>query len=507
MPKNNALSKQTPHKSADQYRQTREPALIHVADQWLAWDESGAYLEIEQDTMESDVQKFLESAKRTTAEESDKGIRLTKETSFNPKKADVAEVLAALKHQCHRDATNYTPPCWLDDRDGPDPRNIIACKNGLLDVTTGGLSPLTPDFFTRTALPIVYDPWPAQPEGFPKFLREITDNRQELIDIIQEMFGYLVSADNEQEVVFYLVGQSRGGKGTLMKLIRALVGERNVEATPIESFADKHWAVPLMGASVALITDMNVSDRSKLAFAASNINMLSGRDPLKIRPMYEVGYTRMLRTRVVMASDSLPNFGEPAKALANRLLVIPFDVSFAGREDSGLASRLIEQELPAILAWSLEGLARLRERGRFMEPELSKVWKRKLTRLANPVAAFVEDCCVIDPAAVTPKAALFIAYLTWCSTNGARYTLTREAFGLQLGETFPYDIREARPRHGDGDKRVKSYSGIRLTGVADVVSDPIPPDFETELDFLLAEGLDPVSAIQRAREAIKRTVQ
>ena len=206
------------------------------------------------------------------------------------------------------------------------------------------------------------------------------DGRQSLIDLVQEIIGYLLTTDTEQERVFYLLGKSRGGKGTLIKIIVALVGEGNMEAVSIEGFADKHWAAPLMDKTLAIITDMNLTNRLGVKNAASNIKMLSGRDPVSVRRMYKEAVTYTLPTRVLMAGEYLPDFGEHVTGLANRLLVVPFDVSFAANPDRSLARRIIRDELPGILNWALEGLARLNARKEFLEPAESKAVKRQLVR-------------------------------------------------------------------------------------------------------------------------------
>ena len=454
------ISRQQPELTAKRYIAEKQPTLIRYGGVWFSWDASGAYRAMKDDQIKADVYSFLVASKQWVV--TDRETRAGKPVPFDPKPRDVSDVYETLKNERHRDSEKFKAPCFLTPGSGrPNPRDLIACKNGLLNIVTGKMVPLTADFFTLTALPIAYDPVDRVPFEFLTFLEQVTDGRPELIDLVQEILGYLVSTDNDKEVVPYLVGRSRGGKSTLTKIITALVGEKNVEATPIDTFSDKHWAVRLVNASVALISDMNVSDKMKLASAANNINVLSGRDPALIRPMYDVGYTANLPTRVVMAGNSLPNFGEAANALANRLLIVPFDVSFLGREDTGLAARMIANELPAILAWSLDGLARLRARGRFNEPAVSKVLKRRLVRLAQPVENFVEDDCIIRAEASTDKHDLFNGYQAWCNVNGIRYTLTLEAFMLQLYQAYP-DLSESRPRV-DG-KRVRYVDGIELNG-------------------------------------------
>lgn len=488
------LARSTPHKSAELFRQLKRPTLINVADEWLAYDDAGAYRYIEDDDIDAEVQRFLIAAKlRAVNPETNAQILL----AFNPKRNDVGEVYAALKRLCHRE--RLTAPCWLTESSEPRPeaRNVIACRNGLLDVSTGELHSHTPDFFTRHALPIDYTSAAARPVQFFKFLREVTKDRNSLAFAIQEMMGYYLTSDTEQEVVHYLLGKSRGGKGTLMKIIAALVGPQNMCAPTIRSFANDFWAWPLRDKSLAMVTDMAITDRDAIKLAANHINMISGRDPVDVNRKHKDPITAVtLPTRVLMAGNYLPDFGEHAVALTNRLLVIPFDVSFKGREDRSLARRMIRDELPGILVWCLAGLRRLRERKHFLEPAESIAEKRKLVRLANPVLSFIEESCIVTAGASVAKDTLYTAYKSWCERAGVRGVLTRDTFALRLYETVP-GLREFRPRIGG--RQVPHFNGLRIDNAA---RGPMPAafDFEREVTSLMDSGFSADDAVTMARQ-------
>ena len=102
-----------------------------------------------------------------------------------------------------------SPPCWLDGRTDPDPKNIISCKNGLLDITTRKLIRPTPAFFTRTALTsIISRTRHRQPYGSHSSF-EVMAQRPQLVRTIQEMIGYLISGDTTQQRVFYFTASAR----------------------------------------------------------------------------------------------------------------------------------------------------------------------------------------------------------------------------------------------------------------------------------------------------------
>ena len=51
--------------------------------------------------------------------------------------------------------------------------------------------------------------------------------------------------------------------------------------------------------------------------------------------------------------------------------------------------------LPGILLWSIEGWRRLRQRGRFEQPESSRELIDGMADLSSPVGEFVRDRCMV----------------------------------------------------------------------------------------------------------------
>ena len=82
------------------------------------------------------------------------------------------------------------------------------------------LLPHTPEYFnTPSALDFAYDPKAPKPEQFLKFLGEVFERDQPAVDMLQELFGYIVSGDTSQQKIFLLVGEKRAGKSTIGHLL------------------------------------------------------------------------------------------------------------------------------------------------------------------------------------------------------------------------------------------------------------------------------------------------
>lgn len=457
------LSPGTPHKTAIRFRENHRSTLIRYQNEWFAWETTGAYRVIEDETIMAEIGAFMTGAKRRK--------KMDDETSdlaaFNPKPSQVEAVYKMLVQQCHKEADTMAPPCFLDggtgDYKGLDPASIISCRNGLLDIKTMKRHDPTPTFFTLTALPFDYDPSAPVPRIWLRFLWQVTKKRKSLVDCLQEAMGYSVTNDTSLQKVFFLWGRPRSGKGTILRVNTMLIGPLNTHHPSIQSLAGDFGLQGCIGKSHIQITDMDCDSRNDLSQAASKINAISGEDGVTVQRKNIGDWDGKLPGRIWLAGNNLPNFGAHAAATAARLIIFPFDVSFAGREDEDLTNKL-RTELAGILNWVLVGLHRLRARTprpHFIEPVDCKTAKTRMLFASDPVRGFGEERCQFTTTtAKVHKAVLYESYVAYCVTVGV-HPLPMHTFSEKLSQAFPTVVPGRRNR-GSDEKRTPIFVGIRL---------------------------------------------
>ena len=106
----------------------------------------------------------------------------------------------------------------------PDAR-YINFNNGIYDIKTDTLLEHSPEYKFLQKLPINYNPDAECPQIL-KFIKEVV--KPEDINVIQEMFGYSMYRSYKISVAFLLFGTGRNGKGVMLKLLRGILGEKNV---------------------------------------------------------------------------------------------------------------------------------------------------------------------------------------------------------------------------------------------------------------------------------------
>ncbi|MGW7330470.1 DNA primase family protein [Streptomyces sp. NPDC054840] len=351
--------------------------------------------------------------------------------------------------------TEVDAPSWIDrEKAAADRSPIVACQNGLLRIRDRALLPHTPGFFNIVAVPFEYDRQAVAP-NWDSFLHELWPDDPASIAALQEWFGYVLSGRTDQQKILLLKGPTRSGKGTIARVMKEMVGEENIAGPPLSALGTNFGLASLIGKPLAVIADARLSGND--SGVVERLLTISGEDTIDIDRKFRDIWTGKLPTRLMVLTNELPSFGDSSGVIARRFIVLNLTVSWLGREDTGLDAKLAA-EMPGILNWALEGLARLERTGRITQPESSQEAVMIMQDTASPTSAFVRERCTTGPACEVQVDALWNVWREWAEDNGVRAG-TKQMFGRNLQSVVP-QLTTTRPR--DGGIRVRTYTGITL---------------------------------------------
>jgi putative DNA primase/helicase len=460
----------SPMKTAELFHDTlpERGRIIHWRGEFYSWD---ATRYITRDRVYIDQRLYHFMAKCMTLKVHPK-TGASEVVAFNPKSSTVNDVAHALRAVCYADLPE--PQVWIEQRpDDVEAHQIVAFKNGFLHHPTRTLSPSTDRLFVTSALDFDFTPEAPPPIEWLKFLHSLWPDDPESVSTLAEMFGYLLTDDTSQQKMFMLIGPPRCGKGTILRILEALVGYANRVSPSLASLGTQFGLQPLIGKRLAMISDARLSGRADQQPIVENLLRISGEDAITIDRKNMTAWSGKMPTRFVLASNELPAFSDASSALANRFMPFKFNTSFLGKEDHGLTARLLK-ELPGIVIWALDGLKRLNERGYFQRPHSADELAADLVDQTSPIRAFVQEHCVISEHAQADRDELFKAWKTWCEAQGRDHAGTKVSFGRQLSAAFP-GIKRSQPRAvgtGSDEKpsganeqngtRLNLYTGIRM---------------------------------------------
>ena len=371
---------------------------------------------------------------------------------------DIAKAVAILPYSTEA-------PAWIGGGPGTWPADeVLVAKNGIFhlpSVVSGKTPfsiPLTPRLFVQTALDYECHLNATRPAAWLGFLDQLLAGDPESIATLQEWFGYCLADDTRQQKMLMIVGPKRSGKGTIARIQRMLIGPANVCGPTLASLSQNFGLWPLVGKSLGIISDARLGGRTDSQIVVERLLSISGEDALTIdRKMLEP-ITCKLPTRLMILSNELPRLGDSSGALAGRMIILRLTKSFYGHEDQDLTKKLLA-ELPGILLWAIEGWRRLRDRGRFIQPQAASEMVEELGDLTSPIGEFIRDCCDVGPSRNVSRSDLYEKYLEWCKAKGRNHPADNAGFGRDLRAAIPsLDISQPRV---DG-YRVRNYVGIGL---------------------------------------------
>ena len=383
--------------------------------------------------MRAELYGMLEDALIVKATTNDEGEQVKSYRPFKPKRHDVDLVLDATRAIVAIDQTTDAPS-WLNlpaDAEPDDPAEFVPVLNGLLHLPTQTLMPPEPDYFSLSGLGVAYEDLCTPPNAWHQFLDDLFGEDVEAKRGLQELFGFLLASDTRFQKVFLMVGPKRSGKGTIARVLTAMLGRGNVAGPTLNSLGQNFGMQSLIGKPLAIISDARLSGRADQSAIAERLLSVSGEDSLSIPRKHQTDWTGPLPTRFLIFSNELPALHDASGALASRFMVWTLTRSFYGKEDHDLSAKLLE-ELPGILRWSLEGYRRLYQRGRFMQHASGQEAIDELETLGSPVGAFVRAQCIVETGARCERSNLFNAWKSWCETEGRDHPGTTATFGRNL---------------------------------------------------------------------------
>jgi phage/plasmid-associated DNA primase len=263
----------------------------------------------------------------------------------------------------------------------PDPRNIVCCKNGLLDTSSSTLMPHTPSFYNTICTEIEYNRSAPQPNRWMRFLDGCLDKTDQ--QILQEWFGYCLVQDTRLQKVLAITGSNGSGKSTAMHVLQSLVGLESCCTMSFSMLETRFGLQAAIDKSLMIFPDVANNARRR---SVSALLSIASEDHVHVDRRWLGSLAIQLKARIVLVSNE-----EISHSLAVGAAPVgapQFVAQFAGSHPSrhhisdGLSQRLIsirfsrnvsdadlhanfQDELPGILNWSLDGLDRLRNNGHF----------------------------------------------------------------------------------------------------------------------------------------------
>ena len=219
-----------------------------------------------------------------------------------------------------------------------------------------------------------------------------------------------------------MYGKVRSGKGTIGKVLQSMLGHDACMNSSLDDLSGDFGLDGLEHSRVLCISEVSALDSREGERTTRVLKNIIGQDPITVN----VKYKRQMRNVVVSAApiiqaNEIPNLPNKGRGLSSKMLVLPFDVSFEGKEDPYLIDKLME-ELPGIAAWAVQGAIDLEsgEGDRFPIPSRSKDAVQMYHLQNNPFDHFLEERFIQTSTGFVATDLLWMQWKDWLKSNSIR---------------------------------------------------------------------------------------
>lgn len=347
-----------------------------------------------------------------------------------------------------REAEHYKPvlPSMLDRR-----KHCLNCRNGVIDLKTGELSPhRREDFFTRITK-CAYKPDSGAAPQWDKFLNDVFGGDRDLIRYVQKAVGYSLTGSTSEQCAFFLYGTGRNGKSTFLEIVRCILGDyatniqpQTIMVKPNSGNAANSDIARLKGAR--LVTSVEPNEGMRIDEGL--LKQLTGDDIVTARKLFGDEFEFKPEFKLWMATNHKPIIRGTDTGIWRRIHLIPFTVQIPeDKVDRHLKFRLAK-ELDGIFRWAIEGCRLWQAEGLAMPKAVLDAVKEYRHEM-DVISAFTDACC--HEGGEVKASVLYAVYSKWADENN-EYKMSNTKFGAEMAK------RCNRSKKRDG----WYYTGIAL---------------------------------------------
>lgn len=331
------------------------------------------------------------------------------------------------------------------------PKHLLAFTNGVLNLRTGKFTPgYDPDAFLTWRLEIPFQPEARNCPRFKAVLQHISGGEPEFIARALEVVGYLLIPSSFNKGIVLFQGLSGAGKSVVARLIASFFDPSIVAHLAAAQFENRFAPATLQGCR--LNSSMDLPGGKIDADAVGMLKQISGGDSVFLESKGVNGHSGHLDCRFLFGTNHAFVPAVQDDAFVGRIVLLPFRFAVPPEMDDPDLDQKLLSERSAIFNLALEAFQRL-QRNHFQFTGEDRYGIRVAglgNQQADPlVAAFVRDCCVLDPNGQIPTSTLFAAY---------------EAFLTHRGQTFPGNSQQFSRRFHDVAPASVSIKKVRVNG-------------------------------------------
>lgn len=352
---------------------------------------------------------------------------------------------------------------------------MLAVKNGLLNVKNRELQDFSPKYFITNKLDVEFDPKVDYEKSYnAKFLKQVVSSPTQRKQM-QELCGHILYRKIITETSLVCLGEGGNGKSIFLTTQKNFLGNENVSSHTIQQLCyDKFRIAELKGKLANICADL---PHQELRNTGTYKALVSGDSvPISIKHVQGKGDSIEPYTKYFYSANHLPKIEseEDSYSWYRRFIFADFKKTFTkDKENWKPRQELLDklstpEEKSALLNWYLDGLQRLLKNGDISDkPNVDDIRKEYRKRSSSVLAYFDDNVEVTNsPEDYVFTDDWFREYVTYCSYQKRKQT-SKGKFMADVEEHLS-GARKAKIRRAGAKNPISAWRYVKTVP-------PVPP--------------------------------
>ncbi|GEO59340.1 phage/plasmid primase, P4 family [Companilactobacillus bobalius] len=336
-------------------------------------------------------------------------------------------------------------------------KTLLNASNGYIDLASGELHDHDINKLFSKEANVEYSD-KASCDEWIKFLDQIFDHNQELIDYVQTAVGYSMTGSIKEQIMFILYGNGRNGKSVFLETISNILGTyaKTIQASSImvkqNSGGPNSDIARLAGARLVTSSEPNEG----LRMDEGLVKQLTGGDKVVARQLYGKEFEFEPEFKLWLATNHKPIIRGTDDGIWRRIRLIPFTVQIPDDQvDKDLKYKLARESI-GILNWAVDGALKWQQHG-LHTPRVIESASEGYREEMDVLSQFVSESCDTGTEYTINASQLYKLYKSWAEDN-VQYQMSNTKFGREMTNRF----KKVHTRAGAIYKGLKVKSDTRL---------------------------------------------
>ena len=296
----------------------------------------------------------------------------------------------------------------------------IKFRNGYIE--NGHFVDLVIDSFTPYHIDIDYDEDAEKVDKVDEYINHLTNHNEDYRNLLLEILGHTLIVDPEFKRLlakfFIFIGDGGNGKGTLLQIIKTILGARNVSGMSISELSDERYLPSFKGKLANLgddIQDQAIDDKNMKV-----LKNISTCDFISTRELYKGAEDMYFTGSLIFTSNHMLKSWEKGESYKRRVVWLPMYTKVKKKDPKFITNLTTEKALKYWIKLIVDGYKRLYKNGGFTHSQIVEDFNKSYHEENNPALSYLQDYDG-EHFNNTPVNDIYEEYEAWCKDNAVNY--------------------------------------------------------------------------------------